>query len=70
MLVDFGICYIFFEMKFDICGIGVVWCWIKFEFEVIFKVCGNCLEIIEVKDIIFGEKCILNLVEVVNIVVI
>ena len=69
-LVDFGTRHTLSETKSNTRGIGAARRWIKSEFEAISKACGNCLEIIEVKDTISGEKRIPNPVEVVNIVAI
>lgn len=30
-LVSFGMWYMLFDIGLDICGIGVVWCWIMSE---------------------------------------
>ena len=70
MLVDFGTRHTLSETKSDTRGIGAARRWIKNEFEKISAQCGGCLEIIEVKDTISGEKRIPNPVEVVNIVAI
>ena len=69
-LVDFGTRHTLSETKSNKRGIGAARRWIKSEFETISKACGHCLEIIEVKDTISGEKRIPNPVEVVNIVAI
>jgi len=69
-LVDFGTRHTLSETKSDTRGIGAARRWIKKEFEKISAQCGGCLEIIEVKDTISGEKRIPNPVEVVNIVAI
>ncbi|MFP3362608.1 M28 family metallopeptidase [Pseudoalteromonas sp. SIMBA_148] len=69
-LVDFGTRHTLSETKSDTRGIGAARRWIKNEFEKISAQCGGCLEIIEVKDTISGEKRIPNPVEVVNIVAI
>ncbi|NMP01663.1 M28 family peptidase [Pseudoalteromonas arctica] len=69
-LVDFGTRHTLSETKSDTRGIGAARRWIKKEFEKISVQCGGCLEIIEVKDTISGEKRIPNPVEVVNIVAI
>ncbi len=69
-LVDFGTRHTLSETKSNTRGIGAARRWIKAEFEVISKTCGQCLEIIEVKDTISGEKRIPNPVEVVNIIAI
>ncbi|CAM2774202.1 M28 family peptidase [Pseudoalteromonas distincta] len=69
-LVDFGTRHTLSETKSDTRGIGAARRWIKKEFETISAQCGGCLEIIEVKETISGEKRIPNPVEVVNIVAI
>jgi len=69
-LVDFGTRHTLSETKSNTRGIGAARRWIKAEFEAISKACGQCLEIIEVKDTISGEKRIPNPVEVVNIIAI
>ncbi|WP_024600445.1 M28 family peptidase, partial [Pseudoalteromonas sp. TAE56] len=69
-LVDFGTRHTLSDTKSDTRGIGAARRWIKKEFEKISAQCGGCLEIIEVKDTISGEKRIPNPVEVVNIVAI
>jgi hypothetical protein len=69
-LVDFGTRHTLSETKSDTRGIGAARRWIKKEFEKISVRCGGCLEIIEVKDTISGEKRIPNPVEVINIVAI
>ncbi|EWH07051.1 peptidase M28 [Pseudoalteromonas lipolytica SCSIO 04301] len=69
-LVDFGTRHTLSETKSNTRGIGAARRWIKAEFETISKACGQCLEIIEVKDTISGEKRIPNPVEVVNIIAI
>ena len=69
-LVDFGTRHTLSETKSDARGIGAARRWIKKEFETISAQCGGCLEIIEVKETISGEKRIPNPVEVVNIVAI
>lgn len=69
-LVNFGTRHTLSDTKSDTRGIGAARRWIKKEFEKISAQCGNCLEIIEVKDTISGEKRIPNPVEVVNIVAI
>ena len=69
-LVDFGTRHTLSQTQSDTRGIGAARRWIKKEFEKISAQCGGCLEIIEVKDTISGEKRIPNPVEVVNIVAI
>jgi len=69
-LVDFGTRHTLSDTKSNTRGIGAARRWIKKEFEKISAQCGGCLEIIEVKDTISGEKRIPNPVEVVNIVAI
>ncbi|MCQ8876892.1 M28 family metallopeptidase [Pseudoalteromonas shioyasakiensis] len=69
-LVDFGTRHTLSETKSNTRGIGAARRWIKAEFEAISKQCGGCLEVIEVKDTISGEKRIPNPVEVVNIIAI
>ncbi|WP_286745049.1 M28 family metallopeptidase [Pseudoalteromonas sp. UBA2102] len=69
-LVDFGTRHTLSDTKSDTRGIGAARRWIKKEFEKISAQCGGCLEVIEVKDTISGEKRIPNPVEVVNIVAI
>lgn len=69
-LVDFGTRHTLSETESDTRGIGAARRWIKKEFEKISAQCGGCLEVIEVKDTISGEKRIPNPVEVVNIVAI
>lgn len=54
ILVEFGICYILLDIESDMCGIGVVCCWIFEEFECIFVDCGGCFEVIYVFGMIFG----------------
>ncbi|MGO2075337.1 MAG: peptidase M28, partial [Pseudoalteromonas sp.] len=55
-LVDFGTRHTLSETKSDTRGIGAARRWIKAEFEKISAECGGCLEVIEVKDTISGEK--------------
>lgn len=69
-LVGFGTRHTLSETKSDTRGIGAARRWIKKEFEAISAQCGGCLEIIEVKQTISGEKRIPNPVEVVNIIAI
>lgn len=69
-LVDFGTRHTLSETQSNTRGIGAARRWIKAEFEAISKQCGGCLEILEVKDTISGEKRIPNPVEVVNIIAI
>ncbi|MDO6546857.1 M28 family metallopeptidase [Pseudoalteromonas carrageenovora] len=69
-LVDFGTRHTLSDTKSNTRGIGAARRWIKKEFEKISAQCGGCLEIIEVKDTISGEKRIPDPVEVVNIVAI
>ncbi|WP_076920098.1 M28 family peptidase [Pseudoalteromonas sp. SK18] len=69
-LVDFGTRHTLSETKSDTRGIGAARRWIKKEFEAISAQCGGCLEILEVKQTISGEKRIPNPVEVVNIIAI
>jgi len=69
-LVDFGTRHTLSETQSNTRGIGAARRWIKAEFEAISKQCGGCLEVIEVKDTISGEKRIPNPVEVVNIIAI
>ncbi|WP_288989625.1 M28 family metallopeptidase [uncultured Pseudoalteromonas sp.] len=69
-LVSFGTRHTLSETKSDTRGIGAARRWIKKEFEAISAQCGGCLEIIEVKQTISGEKRIPNPVEVVNIIAI
>jgi hypothetical protein len=69
-LVDFGTRHTLSETESNTRGIGAARRWIKSEFEAISAQCGGCLEIIEVKETISGEKRIPNPVEVVNIVAI
>ena len=69
-LVGFGTRHTLSETQSDTRGIGAARRWIKSEFEAISAQCGGCLEILEVKETISGEKRIPNPVEVVNIVAI
>lgn len=69
-LVDFGTRHTLSDTKSETRGIGAARRWIKQEFEKISAQCGGCLEIIEVKDTISGEKRIPDATEVVNIVAI
>jgi len=69
-LVDFGTRHTLSETKSDTRGIGAARRWIKKEFEAISAQCGGCLEILEVKQTISGEKRIPDPVEVVNIIAI
>ena len=69
-LVDFGTRHTLSETKSNTRGIGAARRWIKKEFEAISAQCGGCLEILEVKQTISGEKRIPNPVEVVNIIAI
>ncbi|TMP06293.1 peptidase M28 [Pseudoalteromonas sp. S3178] len=69
-LVDFGTRHTLSDTKSNTRGIGAARRWIKKEFEKISAQCGGCLEIIEVKDTISGEKRVPDPVEVVNIVAI
>ncbi|MFY8327976.1 M28 family peptidase [Pseudoalteromonas sp. ZZD1] len=69
-LVDFGTRHTLSETQSNTRGIGAARRWIKAEFEAISKQCGGCLEVIEVKDTISGEKRIPDPVEVVNIIAI
>ncbi|KKK98462.1 hypothetical protein LCGC14_2642500, partial [marine sediment metagenome] len=69
-LVDFGTRHTLSDTKSTTRGIGAARRWIKAEFEKISAECGGCLEVLEVKDTISGEKRIPNPVEVVNIIAI
>ncbi|MGO2292832.1 M28 family peptidase [Pseudoalteromonas sp.] len=69
-LVDFGTRHTLSETKSETRGIGAARRWIKAEFEKISAECGGCLEVIEVKDTISGEKRIPDPVEVINIIAI
>ncbi|OKY26202.1 M28 family metallopeptidase [Thalassotalea sp. PP2-459] len=69
-LVNFGTRHTLSETQSDTRGIGAARRWIKQVFEAISAKCGGCLEIIEVKKTISGEKRIPDPVEVVNIVAI
>ncbi|MBQ4832484.1 M28 family metallopeptidase [Pseudoalteromonas sp. MMG010] len=69
-LVSFGTRHTLSETQSDTRGIGAARRWIKDEFAKISAQCGGCLEIIEVKQTISGEKRIPNPVEVVNIIAI
>ena len=69
-LVDFGTRHTLSDTKSNTRGIGAARRWIKAEFEKISQQCGGCLEVIEVKDTISGEKRIPDPVEVVNIIAI
>lgn len=69
-LVDFGTRHTLSETKSNTRGIGAARRWIKAEFEKISAECGGCLEVLEVKDTISGEKRIPDPVEVVNIIAI
>ncbi|WP_404340047.1 M28 family peptidase [Pseudoalteromonas mariniglutinosa] len=69
-LVSFGTRHTLSETQSETRGIGAARRWIKSEFETISAQCGGCLEILEVKDTIAGEKRIPDPVEVVNIVAI
>lgn len=69
-LVNFGTRHTLSDTKSSTRGIGAARRWIKKEFEKISAECGGCLEVIEVKDTISGEKRIPDPVEVVNIVAI
>jgi len=69
-LVDFGTRHTLSDTKSATRGIGAARRWIKKEFEKISAECGGCLDVIEVKDTISGEKRIPDPVEVVNIVAI
>ena len=69
-LVNFGTRHSLSETKSDTRGIGAARRWIKAEFEKISTQCGGCLEVIEVKETISGEKRIPNATEVVNIIAI
>ena len=69
-LVDFGTRHTLSETKSNTRGIGAARRWIKKEFEAISAQCGGCLEILEVKQTISGEKRIPDPVEVVNIIAI
>ncbi len=69
-LVGFGTRHTLSDTESSTRGIGVARRWIKSEFEKISAQCGHCLEIVEVKDTVSGEKRIPNPVEVVNIIAI
>ncbi|WP_244898517.1 M28 family peptidase [Pseudoalteromonas ulvae] len=69
-LVNFGTRHTLSETQSPTRGIGAARRWIKAEFERISKQCGGCLEVIEVSDVISGEKRIPNPTEVVNIIAI
>ncbi|MGB0841209.1 MAG: M28 family metallopeptidase [Pseudoalteromonas shioyasakiensis] len=69
-LVNFGTRHTLSETQSTTRGIGAARRWIKAEFERISKQCGGCLEVIEVSDVISGEKRIPNPTEVVNIIAI
>jgi len=69
-LVNFGTRHSLSDTKSDTRGIGAARRWIKAEFEKISTQCGGCLEVIEVKETISGEKRIPNATEVVNIIAI
>lgn len=69
-LVNFGTRHTLSETKSSTRGIGAARRWIKAEFEKISAQCGGCLDVIEVSDVISGEKRIPNPVEVVNIIAI
>ena len=69
-LVNFGTRHTLSETQSPTRGIGAARRWIKAEFERISKQCGGCLEVIEVSDVISGEKRIPNPTEGVNIIAI
>jgi hypothetical protein len=69
-LVSFGTRHTLSETKSNTRGIGAARRWIKSEFENISQKCGNCLEIIEQKQVFSGEKRIPKPTEVVNIIAI
>jgi hypothetical protein len=69
-LVNFGTRHTLSDTQSTTRGIGAARRWIKQEFEKISAQCGGCLEILEVKDTISGEKRIPNPTEVVNIIAI
>lgn len=69
-LVNFGTRHTLSDTQSESRGIGAARRWIKKEFEKISAQCGGCLEIIEVKDTISGEKRIPDPVEVINIIAI
>lgn len=58
-----------FDMCLDKCGIGVVWCWVMVQFEVILCDCGGCIEVVMFVQVFSGEW-ILIFVEVMDVVVI
>ncbi|MEM5551187.1 M28 family metallopeptidase [Pseudoalteromonas neustonica] len=69
-LVNFGTRHTLSDTRSSTRGIGAARRWIKAEFEKISKQCGGCLQVIEVKETISGEKRIPTPVEVVNIIAI
>ena len=68
-LVEFGTRHTLSETNDESFGIGAARRWIKAEFERISAQCGNCLEVIEVSDVVEGRR-IPTPTEVVNVVAI
>ena len=69
-LVNFGTRHTLSETRSETRGIGAARRWIYAEFKRISKDCGDCLEVIYVRDTISGEKRIPNPTEVVNVIAI
>ncbi|WP_394205391.1 M28 family peptidase [Shewanella waksmanii] len=68
-LVNFGTRHTLSDQTSKTAGIGAARNWIKAEFERISKACGQCLEIIEVGDVVEGKR-IPSPTNVVNIIAI
>ncbi len=69
-LVDFGTRHTLSDTKSDTRGIGAARRWVHAEFERISKACGGCLEVIDVGDVVQGEKRIPDPTDVINVIAI